>query len=432
MSDRDWVGKGYDEGYLTESEVRALASEALAQADLDGKRVLIIIPDSSRTAPIPLFFRLFHELLWRRVKALDYLVALGTHQPMSERALNKLVGVTPQERETTYAGVQIFNHRWESTDTFATVGTIPAQEIERITDGMLSKEVVVAINRMVFDYDLVIICGPVFPHEVVGFSGGNKYFFPGISGAEVINFTHWLGALITSKRIIGTPDTPVRAVIDRAVSFIEVPTLCFALVVTHDGLAGLYIGPPKLAWKQAAALSATRHILYMDKPFKRVLSVMPEMYDDLWTAAKGMYKLEPVIADGGEVVIYAPHITEISYTHGGTIDQIGYHVRDYFVKQWERFKDHPWGVLAHSTHLRGVGEYDADLGVEHPRIQVTLASGISRERCERVNLNYLDPSTIDVSEWEGREDEGILVVYTAGESLYRLKDQGLLEEEQYG
>jgi nickel-dependent lactate racemase len=432
MSDRDWVGKGYDEGYLTESEVRALASEALAQADLDGKRVLIIIPDSSRTAPIPLFFRLFYELLWRRVKALDYLVALGTHQPMSERALNKLVGVTPQERETTYAGVHIFNHRWESTDTFATVGTIPAQEIERITDGMLSKEVVVAINRMVFDYDLVIICGPVFPHEVVGFSGGNKYFFPGISGAEVINFTHWLGALITSKRIIGTPDTPVRAVIDRAVSFIDVPTLCFALVVTHDGLAGLYIGPPKLAWKQAAALSATRNILYVDKPFKRVLSVMPEMYDDLWTAAKGMYKLEPVIADGGEVVIYAPHITEISYTHGGTIDQIGYHVRDYFVKQWERFKDHPWGVLAHSTHLRGVGEYDADLGVEHPRIQVTLASGISRERCERVNLNYLAPSTIEVSEWEGREDEGILVVHTAGESLYRLKDQGLLEEEQYG
>jgi len=432
MKDRDWVGKGYNEGHLTESEVRALASEALAQADLDGKRVLIIIPDSSRTAPIPLFFRLFHELLWRRVKALDYLVALGTHQPMSERALNKLVGVTPQERETTYAGVHVFNHRWESTDTFATVGTIPAQEIERITDGMLSKEVVVAINRMVFDYDLVIICGPVFPHEVVGFSGGNKYFFPGISGAEVINFTHWLGALITSKRIIGTPDTPVRAVIDRAVSFIDVPTLCFALVVTHDGLAGLYIGPPKLAWKQAAALSAKRHILYVDKPFKRVLSVMPEMYDDLWTAAKGMYKLEPVIADGGEVVIYAPHITEISYTHGGTIDQIGYHVRDYFVKQWERFKDHPWGVLAHSTHLRGVGEYDADLGVEHPRIQVTLASGISRERCERVNLNYLDPSTIDVSEWEGREDEGILVVHTAGESLYRLKDQGLLEEEQYG
>jgi nickel-dependent lactate racemase len=421
MSGHDLVGKGYDEGFLTESEVRALMSEALAKVDLNGKRVLIIIPDSTRTAPIPLFFRLFHDLLWGHVKALDYLVALGTHPSMSEEALNRLVGVTPQERETTYAGVQIFNHDWDSPDTFAKVGTIPAEEIEHLTDGLLSQEVAVTINRMVFDYDQVMLLGPVFPHEVAGFSGGNKYFFPGISGQEVINFTHWLGALITSKSIIGTPYTPIRAVIDRAVSFIDVPTLCFALVVMHDGLAGLYIGPPKTAWEQAVALSASRHIIYMDKPFKRVLSIMPVMYDDLWTAAKGMYKLEPIIADGGEVVIYAPHITEISYTHGEIIDQIGYHVRDYFVKQWDRFKDYPWGVLAHSTHLRGMGEYDADHDLENPRIQVTLASGIPRERCERINLGYLDPSTIDVSEWENRENEGILVVHKAGETLYRLK-----------
>ncbi|MES0344755.1 MAG: lactate racemase domain-containing protein [Anaerolineales bacterium] len=421
MSGHDLVGKGYDEDFLTESEVRALMSEALAKVNLNGKRVLIIIPDSTRTAPLPLFFRLFHDLLWGRVKALDYLVALGTHSSMSEEALNKLVGVTPHERETTYAGVHVFNHDWDSPDTFAKIGTIPAEEIELLTDGMLSQEVAVTINRMVFDYDQVIILGPVFPHEVAGFSGGNKYFFPGISGPEVINFTHWLGALITSKRIIGTPNTPIRAVIDRAVSFIDVPSLCFALVVTHDGLAGLYIGPPKTAWKQAAALSARRHILYMDKPFKRALSIVPEIYNDLWTAAKGMYKLEPIIADGGEVVIYAPYITEISYTHGGIIDQIGYHVRDYFVKQWDRFKDYPWGVLAHSTHLRGMGDFDVESGVERPRIKVTLASGISRDRCERVNLSYLDPSTIDVSEWESRENEGILVVHKAGETLYRLK-----------
>ncbi len=421
MSGHDWVGKGYDEGYLTESEIRPLMSKALAKLDINGKRVLIIIPDSTRTAPLPLFFRLFHELLWGHVKALDYLVALGTHPPMSEEALNKLVGISPQERETTYAGIHVFNHDWDSPDTLVDIGTIPAEEIEHLTDGMLKQEVVVTINRMVFDYDQIIILGPVFPHEVAGFSGGNKYFFPGISGPEVINFTHWLGALITSKHIIGTPNTPIRAVIDRAVSFIDVPSLCFALVVTHDGLAGLYIGPPKIAWKQAAALSARRHILYMDKPFKRVLSIVPEIYDDLWTAAKGMYKLEPIIADGGEVVIYAPHITEISYTHGGIIDQIGYHVRDYFVKQWDRFKDYPWGVLAHSTHLRGMGDFDVESSVECPRIKVTLASGITRDRCERVNLGYLDPSTIDVSEWENRENEGILVVHKAGETLYRLK-----------
>jgi nickel-dependent lactate racemase len=337
---------------------------------------------------------------------------------MSEEALNRLTGITAEERAGKYAPAHIFNHEWDKPGCFHTIGVITADEIAEITGGLMRQEVPVALNGKIFDYDQLIICGPTFPHEVVGFSGGNKYFFPGIGGPEVIHFTHWLGAVITSMEIIGTKHTPVRQVIDRAASFIDVPKLCFSLVVRDEGLAGLFIGTPEEAYEYAADLSAKLHIIYVDKPFKRVLSVMPEMYDDLWTAAKGMYKLEPAIADGGEVIIYAPHITEISYTHGQIIDQIGYHVRDYFLKQWERFKDYPWGVLAHSTHLRGVGTFEK--GIEKPRIQVTLATGIPEERCRRVNLGYLDPATIDMADWEGREDEGILVVDKAGEMLYRV------------
>ncbi len=418
------AGSGSAERFLSEDEVRALTAQALGQVALDGKRVLVIIPDSTRTAPLPLFFRLFHELLWGRVAALDYLVALGTHQPMSEAALNRLLGLTAEERATTYGGVHVFNHHWEEPDTFVTLGTIPAAEMEVLSEGKLAQEVPVRLNRLVLDYDQLIVLGPVFPHEVVGFSGGNKYFFPGIGGPEVINVTHWLGALITSYKMIGSGYSPVRAVIDRAASYIEVPKLCFALVVTYEGLAGLFVGSPEDAWQAAADLSAQVHVIYVDKPYRRVLSVMPRMYDDLWTAAKGMYKMEPAIADGGEVVIYAPHISEISYTHGKIIDRIGYHVRDYFVKQWDRFKDEPWGVLAHSTHLRGIGTYDAQTGIERPRIQVTLATGIPRERCQRVNLGYLDPASIDISQWQGREEEGILVVPKAGEMLYRLRGEG--------
>jgi nickel-dependent lactate racemase len=411
-------GKGYTDRFLSEFETHDLTAAALTQANLNGKRVLVIIPDHTRTAPIPLFFRLFHELLGGRVAALDYLVALGTHQPMNEESLNKLVGVTAAERAEKYGDVRIFNHRWDLPDTFTTIGTIPAAEIEEITGGLMRLEVPITLNRFIFDYDQLIICGPTFPHEVVGFSGGNKYFFPGIGGPEVINFTHWLGAVITSMEVIGTKHTPVRQVIDRAASFIDMPKLCFSLVVRDEGLAGLFIGTPEEAYEHAADLSAKLHIVYVDKPFKRVLSVMPEMYDDLWTAAKGMYKLEPAIADGGEVIIYAPHITEVSYTHGHIIDQIGYHVRDYFLKQWDHFKQYPWGVLAHSTHLRGIGTFENE--VERARIRVTLATGIPEERCRRINLGYLDPAKIDVAEWEGREDEGILVVPKAGEMLYRV------------
>ena len=412
------IGKDYEEDFLPEDQVRELMAQALSKLDLRNKRVLVIIPDHTRTAPIPLFFQLFHELLGQKVAALDYLVALGTHQPMSEEALNRLVGITAGERARKYAQVRIFNHEWDKPGCFHTIGVITADEIAEITGGLMRQEVPVALNGKIFDYDQLIICGPTFPHEVVGFSGGNKYFFPGIGGPEVIHFTHWLGAVITSMEIIGTKHTPVRQVIDRAASFIDVPKLCFSLVVRDEGLAGLFIGTPEEAYEYAADLSAKLHIIYVDKPLKRVLSVMPEMYDDLWTAAKGMYKLEPAIADGGEVIIYAPHITEISYTHGQIIDQIGYHVRDYFLKQWERFRDYPWGVLAHSTHLRGVGTFER--GIEKPRIQVTLATGIPEARCRRVNLGYLDPATVDLANWEGREDEGILVVHKAGEMLYRV------------
>ena len=419
------IGKGYKEKFLNEAEIRELMSQGLAQADLSGKRVLILTPDSTRTAPMPQMFRLFYEYLGEEVAALDYLIALGTHQPLSEDALNKLFGLTAAERADKYPQVNIFNHRWDLPDTFVTLGQITEAEIEEITGGLMRQAVDVRLNKLVFDYDQIIICGPTFPHEVVGFSGGNKYFFPGIGGAEVINFSHWLGAVITSYEVIGTRYTPVRRVIDKAAAFIDRPKLCFSMVVKgHDDLAGLYIGTPEEAYEGAADLSAKLHIQWVDRPYQKVFSVMPSMYDDLWTAAKGMYKTEPAIADGGEVIIYAPHIDEISYTHGQYLDEIGYHVRDYFLKQWDKFKGYPGGVLAHSTHLRGMGEYEAQTGIETPRIQVTLATRIPEDRCRRVNLGYLDPDSIDLDEWRNREDEGILFVPKAGEMLYRVKQNG--------
>ena len=221
--------------------------------------------------------------------------------------------------------------------------------------------------------------------------------------------------------MIGAGYTPVRAVIDRAASFIDTPVLCAALVVTHDGVAGLYVGPPKDAWEAASALSSQKHIVWVDRPFERVLSVMPKMYDDLWTGAKGMYKMEPAVADGGEVVIYSPTIDEVSYTHGRIIDEVGYHCIDYFLKQWDRFSHHPAGVLAHSTHVKGLGEYDAAAGVEKPRIDVTLATGIPEARCRKINLGYLDPASVDLEEWQSRAGDGWLVVPRAGEMLYRVR-----------
>jgi nickel-dependent lactate racemase len=412
------IGAGYTDRYLTDREVGDIVRAGLDAIGPDGKRILFIVPDGTRTMPMPQMFALFRDHLAQRARAFDFLVALGTHQPMGDAALSAHLGVPVKDG---VAGTsRVFNHAWDDPATFAAIGTIPAREIEELSGGRLSQDVPVSLNRLIFDYDHIVICGPVFPHEVVGFSGGNKYFFPGIAGAEVINFTHWLGALITNYEVIGSGYTPVRAVIDRAASMVTVPTSCFTLVVTKDGTAGLYFGDARDAWKQAAALSSKLHIVWLDKPMKTVLSVMPSMYADVWTAGKGMYKIEPAVADGGEVIIYAPHIREVSVTHGRVLEEVGYHTRDYFTAQPERFARYPGGVLAHSTHVKGLGTYDAATGIESPRVTVTLATAIPEATCRRINLGYRDPATIDVAAWQGREEEGILVVPRAGEMLYRV------------
>ncbi len=412
------IGKGFADKFLSESEARAIFAEGLATLPIDGKRVLVIMPDSTRSGPIPMVFRTVNELLRKRAGRVDWLIALGTHQPMTPEHRAELVGAPYEPATDTFAGVHVYNHNFE-TD-IKKVGTIPAARIKELSGGLMEQDVDVTVNPRLFDYDQLLIVGPVFPHEVAGFSGGLKYFFPGVSGPDVTNFTHWLGAVITNVNIIGTLRTPVRQVIEEASKFITTPAAAFCMVVRgKQDLAGLYFGTPVDAQAAAAALSAQVHVVYIDHPVKTVLSVMPELYDDIWTAAKGMYKMEPVVADGGTVIIYAPHIDEVSYTHGKVLDRIGYHVRDYFLKQMDKFADVPGGVMAHSTHVKGAGTFEN--GVETPRVNVILATGVPKERCDKINLGYMDPAEIDVDEWMARQDPDLLVIPRAGEMLYRLK-----------
>ena len=412
------LGAGRVDAVLAAAEVERLVAEGLRSFDLRGKRVLCVIPDATRTAPMPLLFRIITEHLSATVASLSWLIALGTHQPMSQAAICGHLGIS--EDDPVLESTSVLNHAWADAGTFVTLGEISASEVEELSGGRLHDSVPVRINRHLLDQDVVIVVGPVFPHEVVGFSGGNKYFFPGLSGPELIDVSHWLGALITASEMIGAPGiTPVRRLIDRAAEMIPVERRCIAVVVRPgDGaLHGVYLGACEDTWAEAAALSANVHIEYVDRAFETVVSAVPSMYADLWTAAKGVYKLEPIVADGGELILYAPHVRTFSETHGDAIEQVGYHCRDYFLAG-ELPAGVPLGVLAHSTHVRGRGTYDRASGQEHCRIKVTLATGIPREVCERANLAWRDPASIELPAWEGRSDT--LVVPRAGEVLHRL------------
>jgi len=410
-----------ENGLLSQATIRATLEKGLAQKFVRGK-VLVLIPDHTRSLPLPFLFRSLVDIL-HDTKQLDFMVALGTHPPLSEESINKLVGISAEERSITFKHVGLLNHEWDTPSALTSLGMIENDEIKQIAGNSwhssLPTEVNIRINKAVLEYNHIIILGPTFPHEVVGFSGGAKYLFPGISGADMINATHWLGALAGVVGTIGIKDTPVRTMIHAAAERLKTPVTLIALTVESHELSGLFIGDYLSAWNEAAELSAQRHIRWCEKSFQRVLSCAPPMYDELWTGAKAMYKLEPAVALGGEVVIYAPHLDVVSHVHGKYIYEVGYHILPYFLNDWERFKNIPLGVLAHSTHLRGSGMMEN--GIEKPNVRVALASKISAEDCARLNLGYIDPLKINVDEWKDQEDEGVLYVPKAGEILFRMK-----------
>ena len=408
---------------LTHQEITDTLDRGLS-GTFTGQRVLVLIPDHTRSLPLPFLFRTLVEIL-QDTRQLDFMVALGTHPPLTEEQLSTLVGLTTEERSGTYKHVGIFNHNWSDPSVLASLGVMETDEIKTIAGAnwhpSLPGRVEIRINKAALEYDHLLILGPTFPHEVAGFSGGAKYLFPGISGPEMINATHWLGALGGVVGTIGLQDTPVRKMIHAAAQRLVTPVTLVALVIDEHNIVAMFTGDQHTAWHASADLSAQHNIVWSDRPYQRILSCAPAMYDELWTAAKAMYKLEPAVAVGGEVVIYAPHLAEVSRVHGKYIYEIGYHILPYYLAGWDHFKHIPLGVLAHSTHLRGSGSMQD--GIEKPNVRVTLASRIPAADCARLNLGYLDPATVNMDEWKDREADGILLVPRAGEKLYRVKSR---------
>ncbi len=408
-------------GLLMHDQIRETLAQGLG-GKLTGQKVLVLIPDHTRSLPLPELFRMVVETL-HDVRELNVMVALGTHPGYDEAGLNHLVGITAEERATTYRHVGLLNHAWNDPAALASLGVIDKDEIKQLAGPSYHKslpdEINIRINKAALEHDHIVIIGPTFPHEVVGFSGGAKYFFPGISGPDVINATHWLGALATVLGTIGIKDTPVRAVIHAATARLKTPATLVALLVQGHDLSGMLIGDVYETWNAAADASSELHIKWCDRPYRRVLSTCPPMYDELWTAGKCMYKMESVVEVGGELIIYAPHLRVVSPVHGKYIYEAGYHILPYFLQDWEKYQHLPLGALAHCTHVRGSGIMEN--GFERPNVRLVLASQIPPEDCARLNLEYMDPATINPADWQNRENEGILYVAKAGEMLYKVR-----------
>ena len=382
-------------------------------------RVLGIIPDKTRTfSPL-----VVHELLAAcqdRGLHLDFLIATGTHAAMTEA--ESAYFLKSAGHEELFRNATIANHS-TGAEHLISLGTLEASTVRDLSGGLLTEPIPVRVNRLTLEYDLLVVIGPVFPHEVIGMSGGWKYFFPGISGAELIDHSHWLGALLGISKVIGRSETPVRRLVEKAGEMVlaQRPVTCFSLVISPRGLHGLFHGDPVESHRAAARLSRDVNVVWTDRRFKRIVAQCPTKYDELWTGGKLAYKTQEVAQKGGQIVLHAPHLDLIAPQHP-EVEKIGYHCLDYFTGQWDRFKNTERSSLAHSTHVSGPGVYEG--GVETLHARRVLSSKVSAEHCASINLDYLPPDSIDFATHAPfGDDEDTLWVPQAGEQLYLPGDQ---------
>ena len=410
------IGESSQAG-LDQSTLTAIVHEAL-DVVRPGERVLAIIPDKTRDDNTHLLFPVATEFLTKRgVASFDALVAQGTHPPMSES--QKLFKIGSQN----FSG-HLFDHRWDEPDELITLGELSAETVRQLTNGLIERSVPVSLNKLLAPgiYDTVLVFGATVPHEVAGFAGGAKYFFPGVAGPELTHTTHWLGALAGIENIIGQVDTPTRRLIEAASDLVHARIISLNTVVSRKSdeelvTYALFAGDIREAFRRAAEVSRQVHIRYTGRKYKKIIALLDPHYDELWVGGKASYKLGAIIEEGGELIIYAPHLTKLSETHGALIEKYGYapleSVRDMLGVSQELREN--LCIAAHLAHVSYAGRLD-ERGNVVPRYRITMATGLDEETCRRVNLGYVDYRTFDYE----IDDPDTLVVKDAGRDLYQV------------
>src|SRR5512132_2797845 len=97
---------------LSNNKVIETSHQGLA-GKFSGQRLLVLIPDHTRSLPLPFLFRALVDVL-RDTRRLDFMIALGTHLPLEEESIHQLVGITADERRTTFRRIGLVNHEWNS------------------------------------------------------------------------------------------------------------------------------------------------------------------------------------------------------------------------------------------------------------------------------------------------------------------------------
>ncbi len=381
--------------YLKQEEIENYLGRLAAEIKAAGvEKLLLIPPDYSRKSSAlgPLTETLYFKLAGQ-MEEIKVLPASGTHDPMDKESLKSMFGQIPVE--------DFLVHNWR-TETIK-VGEIPAAKMKEFSQAELTEAISLEINRHLFDdkYDLIISIGQVIPHEVVGMANYTKNIVVGCGGSQIINKSHFLGALAGMEKIMGKDHSPVRKLYDYCQrEFLNRLPLVYLMTVnspisdSETGLTeikGIFTGSGRESFEKAVALSQQENIIKVKKPLKKVVVFLKEdKFKSTWIGGKAIYRTRMAVADGGELIIIAPGIHK--FGEDQEIDRLlrkyGYRGTELTLNYLHQNKDLQENLSAAAHLIHGSSE---------DRFKISLASPkLSREEIENINFNYLDyQQTID-------------------------------------
>jgi len=368
---------------ITQDELRDLVFESVdaTSSSRSGelKRVLILPPDhtrlNSRAGEIT---AIVYEKLTSQGVQVDILPTLGTHNPMTEAQLRMMFGDTiPLEKFKV--------HDWRNE--VVCKGLIDGEMLSELSGGKVDYTVGVEVNKMLFDgYDLILSVGQVVPHEVVGMANYTKNIVVGAGGSDIINKSHFLGAVCNMETILGQTDTPVRKLFNYAVeTFLSDLPITYMLTVMEQDystgemhMRGFYAGDDVDVYNEACKLARKVNITLLDRePKKVVVTLDPHEFQSTWLGNKSVYRTRMAIADGGELIVLAPALKE--FGEDPTIDKLirkfGYKGTPATLKAVEEDEElrSNLGAAAHLIHGSSEGRFSitycpgADMSLEEIR-----------------------------------------------------------------
>ena len=413
---------------LSRADKEALLRQALEQIGRPLRKVLLIPPDFTRfNSNAGELTAILYGLLTPHGQV-DILPALGTHFAMTEKEIRTMFGPDiPLERFRVHDWRRDVRH----------LGDVPAARLHEWSEGKLNYAVRVETNRLLFEgYDLILSLGQIVPHEVVGMANYTKNIMVGVGGSDMINRSHFLGAVYNMERIMGRSDTPVRRLFNYGCeTFLRDLPLVYVLTVMAKNRAtsrmemrGLYVGDDMATFGAGARLSQKVNLDLLEQPLRKVVVYLdPHEFKSTWLGNKSIYRTRMVIADAGELVVLAPGLRE--FGEDPEIDRLirkyGYRGTPATLAAVEQNEDIRTNLsaAAHLIHGSSEGRF---------RITYCPGPGLSRQAIEKAGflagdleamLKRYDPGTLADGRNTLPDGEEIFFISNPALGLWALKSQ---------